>query len=98
MNAKPGKCITFLPNNKDVPVSHKDNTLLDFALRLGISLDHTCGGNGTCGTCLIRVVEGGEKLEARNELESEIAQDRGFEADERLACQLTLVDGLVVRK
>ncbi len=53
-----------------------------------IPLNHTCGGNGTCGTCLIHVLKGLENLEPRNEIEAEMAADRGFTESERLACQI----------
>lgn len=98
MRAKSGKCITFLPCHLDAPVSQKDHSVLDVALRLGISIDHTCGGSGTCGTCLVHIVKGGKELDERNELESEMAQDRGFADDERLACQISPINGLVIRK
>ncbi|MFP5518431.1 MAG: 2Fe-2S iron-sulfur cluster-binding protein, partial [Bdellovibrionia bacterium] len=31
-------------------------TLLELALRKDWPIDHSCGGNGTCGTCRVRVV------------------------------------------
>lgn len=93
---KSGKYINFLPEHRHVVVSQKDHSILDVALREGIEINHTCGGNGTCGTCLVHVVEGLEKLGPRNEIEEEMAQDRGFKAHERLACQNQPVDGLSV--
>lgn len=98
MIAKSGIYIRFLPEQLDVLVSQRDHSVLDVALRAGFPLDHACGGNGTCGTCLVHVVEGLEDLEERNDLESEMAVDRGFEKDERLACQIKPVRGLVVKK
>ncbi|WP_413612848.1 2Fe-2S iron-sulfur cluster-binding protein [Bdellovibrio sp. HCB-110] len=97
MKAKSGIYISFLPDNLDVLVSHKDHCVLDVALRAGIAIDHTCGGNGTCGTCLVQVVEGLEKLEPRNEIEEEMAQDRSFNDQERLACQIKPFNGLSVQ-
>lgn len=97
MNPKSGIYITFLPDHPLVSVSQKDQSVLDVALRAGIEIDHTCGGHGTCGTCLVRVVEGLEKLAPRNEIELEMAEDRGFQADERLACQTCPVAGLSVQ-
>lgn len=93
---KSGKYITFLPDDKNVLVSHKDQSVLDVALRQGLALDHTCGGFGTCGTCRIFVREGLENLPPRNEIEAEMAEDRGFKEQERLACQTPPVEGLVV--
>jgi ferredoxin len=69
-------------------------SVLDVALENRLPLNHSCGGNATCGTCRIRVVSTETPLEERGELEQEIADDRGFAEDERLACQLTACPGL----
>lgn len=97
MSAKPGKYISFLPDNLDVPVSHKDQCVLDVALRAGLQINNTCGGFGTCGTCLVYVQKGLEKLGERNEIEAEMAADRGFADHERLACQIEPFPDLVIK-
>lgn len=98
MKPKSGKYITFLPDNIDALVSQKDQSVLEVAVREGLALDHTCGGFGTCGTCRIFVRKGLEKLPPRNEIEAEIAEDRGFQDFERLACQTEPLDGLVIER
>lgn len=98
MKPNAGIYIKFLPEDLDVPVSHKDRSVLDVALRAGIDIDHTCGGNATCGTCLVHVVDGLEKLKPRDDQELEMANERGFNEDERLACQIYPVSGLIVRR
>lgn len=95
--AKSGNYIKFLPEDRDVLVSHKDATVLDVALRAGIPLDHTCGGHGTCGTCLVNVLSGLADLGSREEIEQEMANDRHFSNHERLACQIAPAAGLVVQ-
>lgn len=97
MSAKSGKYITFLPKNESVLVSQKDETVLQLANRVGIHLNQTCGGFGTCGTCRVLVIEGLEKLGPRNEVEAEIAEDRKFSDAERLSCQMYPLDGLVLQ-
>ena len=65
-----------------------------------IELNHSCGGMGTCGTCRVRILSSLESLgplEPRNEIEIEMANDRGFAENERLACQLAIVNGLKFR-
>lgn len=96
LKAKSGIYINFLPAHPHVLVSQKDECVLDVALRQGIPLNHTCGGHGTCGTCRVRVRAGLEKLGPRNEIEAEMAQDRGFTDEERLACQIPPVADLTV--
>lgn len=96
MAAKTGIYIKFLPDDIDAPASHKDQTVLDVAIRAGIDLNHTCEGMGTCGTCVVKVLKGAEALPPREEVEMEIATDRGYQEAERLACQIPPVDGLVL--
>lgn len=74
-----------------------ESSVLDLALRNKIDLDHSCGGSGSCGTCRVRIVEGLDKLEPRNEIEDAMAKDRGFQDDERLACQIEPKDGLRIK-
>ena len=88
------KYVTFLPVEKKILI-HDEKTVLDLALNNEIDIDHSCGGNGVCGTCLI-VASCDRPLAARNEIESEMAADRGFQLQERLACQIEPVDGLSV--
>ncbi|MEK2689356.1 2Fe-2S iron-sulfur cluster-binding protein [Bdellovibrio sp. GT3] len=95
VRSKSGKYITFLPDNRNVLVSQKDQSVLDVAVREGLPLNHTCGGFGTCGTCRVYVREGLGSLPERNEIEMEMAEDRNFAEFERLACQLEPIDGLV---
>lgn len=96
VSSKSGKFISFLPGNNDVLVSQKDQSVLDVSIRAKVPLNHTCGGNGTCGTCRVFVLQGLDKLGPRNDIEAEMAEDRAFQDSERLACQIEPVDGLVV--
>lgn len=49
--------ITFQPSGKIVDVPPKTG-LLDAARSAGVDIDSPCGGNGTCGKCIVRVVSG----------------------------------------
>lgn len=98
MKPKAGIYIKFLPEDVNVPVSHKDSSVLDVAIRAGIAIDHTCGGNATCGTCVVHIDAGLESLPPREGQELELAEDRGFNDNERLACQIHPISGLVVRR
>ncbi|MCB0378816.1 MAG: (2Fe-2S)-binding protein [Bdellovibrionales bacterium] len=64
--------------------------LLDLCLSAKIAIDHVCGGGASCGTCRVLVVKGAKNLPLRNELEQEMASDRDFSFEERLACQLEI--------
>lgn len=89
--------LKILPDDIIVKASHTD-TILEALLDARIELNHSCGGMGTCGTCRVFVEKGLEKLGLRNEPETEIANDRQFTENERLACQNFAKDGLVLRK
>ncbi|MBC86316.1 MAG: hypothetical protein CL677_03975 [Bdellovibrionaceae bacterium] len=72
-------------------------TILEFAIRNQIPLNHSCGGNATCGTCRVLVTSNLEHLPERNEVEKEISEDRSFSEFERLACQLNCGPNLTVK-
>lgn len=95
MQGKLLKPVKFLFNDKVIVASQSD-TLLEALIKADIAIDHSCGGNATCGTCLVNVIEG--KCGPPTELELEMAQDRGFSSSERLACQLVDFDGCVIKK
>jgi 2Fe-2S ferredoxin len=79
----------FTINSKKI-IAVRGETILEAASKNGVEIDHSCGGNGTCATCRIFVQKGIDLLEPANEIELEMAKDRGFALNERLACQ-TLV-------
>lgn len=59
-------------------------TILQIALDNGVPMEHACGGNGFCTTCLCRVKNGMENLSPRNDRE----ENMGVVDDpERLSCQ-----------
>ena len=64
-------------------------TILHIALDHGIPMEHACGGNGFCTTCMCAVREGMDNLSPRNERE----ENMGIVDDpQRLSCQ-SLVQG-----
>ncbi len=83
----------FYPLAKTVPIG-KGKTVLEVALKNKIPIFDSCGGMGTCTTCLV-VVET-EIAQPRTEIEQEMAEMRKFSRFERLSCQLEPFDGLVV--
>ncbi len=72
-------------------------TLLETLLDEDFEIAHSCGGMGTCGTCRVVVTSEVDKLPPRNEVESEMAEDRGFHPSERLACQLEISSSLTIK-
>lgn len=89
--------IHFLPDARSVSIESEQESILALAQRHNIAIGQTCGGNATCGTCLVRVEEGAENLCLRNEWEQEMAEDRGYLFNERLACQTQCRGPVTVR-
>jgi ferredoxin len=83
------KTLLILPNNISVQFNAGEN-LLDTLNANKVSISQSCGGNGTCTTCRVFVLQGIENCSSRTELEMERAQERGFAEGERLSCQTEL--------
>lgn len=67
-------------------------SLLTIALDNGVPMEHACGGNGFCTTCMCNVKSGIENLSPRNENE----ENMGVTEDPyRLSCQSIVEKGEV---
>jgi len=88
--------IHFHGTKKIIVASQSDN-LLNSLVQNKIPISHSCGGNGTCGTCRVIILKSGEKLEAPHEIENEMIRERHFHANERLSCQIKPVDQLEIQ-
>ncbi|MCB0385343.1 MAG: (2Fe-2S)-binding protein [Bdellovibrionales bacterium] len=88
--------ITFLPAKKTVEIKGF-STVLDVALGNKIDLSHSCGGMGSCTTCRVIVEAAPGELSSRTPVEKEVATERDYAANERLACQLEPQAGMIIR-
>jgi len=98
------KCykITFLPSGKTITVGDPDpeahhegepGSVLDWATRNDIDIDHACGGFAACSTCHVIVKEGLETCNETSEDEDDMLdQAPGVTLKSRLACQC-IADG-----
>lgn len=82
----PSKKVTFVPIGRAAEAKN-DETLLDVARRAAVPIGNSCGATGVCARCRVRIVSGAENLTAPTAIESQVAQRRKLDADERLACQ-----------
>jgi len=78
--------ITFKPSNKSDNIS-PGNNLLEAARYAKIDLDSPCGGEGACGKCLIRIVDGEVDSDCLGILSDE-AIDEGYV----LACKTNVLN------
>jgi uncharacterized 2Fe-2S/4Fe-4S cluster protein (DUF4445 family) len=83
--------IKFLPYNKTCEVE-KGDTVINCAMKAGIHINASCGGEGVCGKCRI-IVEEGEVLEGI----SEKLDDKDIENKVRLACLAELKEDITIR-
>ncbi len=83
--------VTFHYNGQKKVVEGKEGeTLLNIAINNAIPMEHACGGNGFCTTCMCKLNGGAEHLAPRNERE----ENMGINKDPyRLGCQARLKGG-----
>lgn len=65
-----------------------EKSLMQNLIDHGIQVASSCGGDGICGKCRMRVVT--EDLPPASDLEKKTLENNGAEAGERLSCQLCL--------
>lgn len=77
--------VTFHYDDQVVEAEGQDGeTILQIALDNDVPMEHACGGNGFCTTCMCQVKNGMENLGERNEKE----ENMGITDDpDRLSCQ-----------
>lgn len=78
--------------------SKPGQTILDAALEHGINQVHACGGHAFCSTCRVRIEDGLENLNPKNEAETRLANKLGLPKEIRLACQTTPTGKVTVRR
>ncbi len=87
--------VTFVQANGQVTKveATEGDTILKIALDSGIPVEHACGGNGFCTTCMCKVKEGMQNLSPRNDRE----ENMGIIDDpDRLSCQSEVKGDVVV--
>ena len=90
--------IIFLPHEELCPEgaaieAPEGETVLDVALKNGISIPHACEKSCACTTCHIVVREGFDSLEESDELEDDMLDKAwGLEPESRLSCQSIVGD------
>jgi len=73
-------------------------SLLEISRANEIPHASVCGGKGRCGTCRVRIVEGGESLPPRGDIEKAMLLRIEAPEDVRLACQLVPTQDLAVER
>jgi len=84
--------VTFLPDGKDIEVD-EGTTLLQAAEEAGVHIETSCGGEGLCGECRVRVASG--KARADKHAIGFLSRDE-LKNGYVLACQTPVEDDLTV--
>lgn len=71
-------------------------TVLEACLALGVDLEHCCGGEATCGTCRITVLQGPRGLSRIDGKEANALSAFAEGERDRLACQARIVGPVAV--
>ena len=67
-------------------------TLLAVARRAKVPIGYPCRGEGVCGRCSVRVLQGSQHLSPPDALELQILARQAAAPDERLACMAQVVE------
>jgi len=89
-----GLFITFLPEETTGEVSEGE-TILEAAERLGVALNHECGGVASCSTCRVQI-SGVAALSPVDVDEREVLDREQLDAGYRLACQARIKGPITV--
>ena len=71
-------------------------SVLEAALRHGVPIYHTCGGNCSCSTCRVIVLSGQENLSPMDVSEADVLDSFDLKAPHRLGCQALIFKDQVV--
>ena len=91
-NSKKEVCkVTCLPFDIRIEVPN-GSILLDAIRQAGLSLKTSCGGEGTCGDCKVRIIKGSYKVISASGLSEKFRQD-----DYALSCVTVVQNDLTVK-
>ena len=87
--------ITFVyPDGTTKKIDGKEGeTVLEIAMDNNVPMEHACGGNGFCNTCLCEIASGAANLSARSDQE----ETMGADGAKRLGCQAKVSGDVTVK-
>jgi adenylate cyclase len=77
--------VEFIPSGVKIELMPGES-ILDAAVRAGLSFANACSGGGVCGGCRIQVLEGENNLPEPSALEANVMQTYGYGPQDRAAC------------
>jgi uncharacterized 2Fe-2S/4Fe-4S cluster protein (DUF4445 family) len=86
--------VVFQPHGRKARFDH-EITALQAARALGVDINSICGGAGSCGKCIVKIVKGKENVGYPTPEEADLLGDRLGEGY-RLACRSKIMDDTVI--
>jgi uncharacterized 2Fe-2S/4Fe-4S cluster protein (DUF4445 family) len=77
--------VRFVPLGKKKLI-REGATILAAANQVDVPIGQSCNGDGICGWCKVRVIEGREHLAPPSTVEHHLIRAKGFAHNERAAC------------
>ena len=84
--------MSFIPGS-NVEVQENQN-VLEAALANGMHIQHTCNGQGSCGTCKVRIL--GDENQAVSQSQKQLLSEHDIKMGYRLACQVQCEENMEV--
>ena len=85
--------VLFMPSNLTIEVE-EGVTLYEAAKRAGLPVGSSCGAEGTCGRCGLRLVDG--DLPRPSTQEQKVAKDNRVDGHLRLSCMVEITTDITV--
>lgn len=83
--------VTFKPDNKEIE-AYRGEILLSCAIKAGVYINSSCGGDGVCGRCKVIIEKGDFRTEPTGRISQE-ERKKGYV----LACLTTIQGNLVIK-
>ena len=77
--------VRFVPLGKEKEI-RAGATILAAANQCDVPIGQSCNGDGVCGWCRVKVIEGVEGMLPPSPLEKKLMKEKEFALDERAAC------------
>lgn len=87
--------ITFLPSKKIIEVPAKTN-LMNAIIQAELPIGSSCGGEGICAKCIVKVVKGIENISKPNPTEKKLIAREKLEENIRISCQTKVLDDVSI--
>lgn len=87
--------ISFLKGRPSIDVDAGTN-LMKALLDNNIPVASSCNGEGVCGKCKIRIVEGITHLSEENETEKFLKEKNMIASNIRISCQTTVLGNILI--